>query len=71
MSNNEEFVARLDSAMQKEINQLFTLEKCDASVNYIQEKYGFYVLKSQGTIKYDSSVEDKFSVNQLKWNSIH
>jgi len=57
--------------MQKEINQLFTLEKCDASVNYMQEKYGFYVLKSQGTIKYDSSVEDKFSVNQLKWNSIH
>jgi len=49
--------------MQKEINQLFTLEKCDASVNYMQEKYGFYVLKSRGTIKYDSSVEGKFTVN--------
>ena len=71
MSNNEEFVARPDSAIQKDINQLFTLEKCDASVNCIQEKYGFYVLKSQGTIKYDRSVEGKFTVNQLKWNSIH
>jgi len=66
MSNNEGFVARLDSAMQKEINQLFTLEKCDASVNYMQKKYGFYVLKSQGTIKYDSSVEGKFTVNQTQ-----
>ena len=66
MSNNEGFVARLDSAMQKDINQLFNLKKCDATVNYMQEKYGFYVLKSQGTIKYDSSVEGKFTVNQTQ-----
>ena len=32
----------------------------------MQERYGSYVLKSQGSIKYDSSVEGKFTVNQLK-----
>merc|ERR1712238_98128 len=66
MSNNGEFVARLDATVQKKINQLFILEKCVASVNSMQERYGSYVLKSQGSIKYDSSVEGKFTVNQLK-----
>ena len=32
----------------------------------MQERYGSYALKSQGSIKYDSSVEGKFTVNQLK-----
>ena len=66
MSNNGEFVARLDSTIQKKINQLFTLEKCVASVNSMLEKYDSYTLKSQGSAKYDSSVEGKFTVNQLK-----
>jgi len=66
MSNNGEFVARLDATVQKKINQLFILEKCVASVNSMQERYGSYALKSQGSIKYDSSVEGKFTVNQLK-----
>merc|ERR1711957_884456 len=66
MSNNGEFVARLDATVQKKINQLFILEKCVASVNSMQERYGSYALKSQGSIKYDSSVEAKFTVNQLK-----
>ena len=66
MSNNGEFVARLDSAVQKKINQLFTLQKCVASVNSMQEKYDSYILKSQGSTKYDSSLEGKFTVKQLK-----
>merc|ERR1712160_105585 len=66
MSNNGEFVARLDATVQKKINQLFILEKCVASVNSMQERYGSYALKSQGSIKYDSSVEGKVTVNQLK-----
>jgi len=66
MSNNGEFVARLELTVQKKINQLFTLEKCVASVNSMLEKYDSYTLKSQGSAKYDSSVEGKFTVNQLK-----
>merc|ERR1711957_284739 len=66
MSNNGEFVARLELTVQKKINQLFTLEKCVASVNSMVEKYDSYILKSQGSTKYDSSVEGKFTVNQLK-----
>ena len=63
MYNNGEFVARLDSAVQKKIIQLFSLEKGVTSVNFMQEKCGSYVLKSQGSIKYDSSGEGKFTVN--------
>ena len=66
MSNNGEFVARLDATVQKNINQLFILEKCVACVNSMQERYGSYVLKSQESIKYDSSINGKFTVNQFK-----
>jgi len=66
MSNNGEFVARLESTVQKKIHQLFTLEKCVASVNSMSERYDSYILKSQGSAKYDSSEEGKFTVNQLK-----
>ena len=45
MSNNGEFVARLELTVQKKINQLFALEKCVASVNSMLEKYDSYLLK--------------------------
>ena len=66
MSNNGEVVGRLALTIQKKINQLFTLENGVTSINYMQEKYGSYTLKPQGSAKYDSSMVGKFTVNQLK-----
>ena len=66
MSNNGEFVARLDSVVQYKLNQLFTLQTCLDSVNSFSEKYDNHILKSTDTAKYDASVEGKFTVRELK-----
>ena len=54
------------AVVSKKINQLFTLEKYVASVNFTLENYDSYIFKSQGSAKDDGSMEDKFTVNQLK-----
>jgi len=66
MSNNGEFVARLDAIIRDKMNQLFTLEKCVTSVNSISQKDGYNFLKSQSTATYDVSIEGVFTVTQLK-----
>jgi len=66
MSNNGEFINRLDTVIRHRINQLFTLEKCVASVNSFQERFDYYILKSQDTVKYDASIEGNFTLKQLK-----
>jgi len=66
MSNNGEFVARLDAVIRDKMNQLFTLEKCVNSVNSIPQKNEYNFLKSQVTATYDSSIEGVFTVTQLK-----
>ena len=66
MSNNGEFVARLDSVIQYKLNQLFTLQTCLASIHSFSEKYDHYILKSRDTAKYDTSIGGRFTVKELK-----
>ena len=65
MSNNAEFVVRLDLIIQKKMNQIFTLEKCINSVNSIPLKNQYNILKSS-TTKYDAAIEARFTVKELK-----
>jgi len=58
--------ARLDTIVRARLNHLFTLEKCVASVNSFQERFDYYILKSQDTVKYDASIEGNFTLKQLK-----
>ena len=66
MSNNGEFVARLDSAFRYKLAQIGTLDKCIASSKAFSSTYDYYVLKPQDSVKYDESVHAQFTVKQLK-----
>ena len=66
ISNNGEFVVRMDAIMQNKIHQLFTLQSCLDSVNSLSEKYDDYVLKSKDSAKYDASIEGRFTARELK-----
>jgi len=66
MAANGEFVALLDSIVRYKLNQLFTLSKCISAVRAIPDKYEYYILKSQDTVKYDATIEATFTVNELK-----
>lgn len=45
---------------------LFSLEKCITAVNGIPEKYDYYILKSQDSVKYDGIIEASYTVKELK-----
>jgi len=66
MSTNGEFAARLDTIVRAMLNHLFTLEKCITSANVFDDKYDYHLLKAQDSVKYDASVEDSFTVKDLK-----
>ena len=66
MANNGEFVARLDSIVRYRLNQLFTLEKCVSAVRAIPDKFEYYILKAQDTVKYDRAIEFTFTVAELR-----
>ena len=66
LAANGEFIARLDRAVRYRLNQLGTLERCISAVRAIPERYDFYLLKSQDTVKIDTSIELDFSVFELK-----
>ena len=66
MANNGEFVARLDSIVRYRLNQLFTLEKCISAVRAIPDKYKYYIVKSQDSVKYDKAIEFTFTVSELR-----
>lgn len=66
MSNNGEFVAHLDSIVRYRLNQIFTLEKCLTSVNSYDSTYDMYILKAQDSVKYDATIEAKYTVLDLK-----
>ena len=66
MANNAEFVARLDSIVRYRLNQLFTLEKCISAVRAIPDKYKYYIVKSQDSVKYDKAIEFSFTVAELR-----
>ena len=62
LAANGEFVARLDRSIRYKLNQLSTLERCISAVRAIPERYDYYVLKSQDTVKFDGYIEIAFSV---------
>merc|ERR1712166_210917 len=66
MSNNGEFVAHLDSIVRYRLNQIFTLEKCLTSINSYDSTYDMYILKAQDSVKYDATIEAKYTVLDLK-----
>jgi len=66
MANNGEFVAHLDSIVRYRLNQLFTMEKCLTSVNSYDSDYDYHILKAQDSVKYDASIEVKYTVLRLK-----
>ncbi len=66
MSNNGEFVARLDRAIRHRMNQLSVLEKCISAARAIPERFDYNLLKPQDTVKYDGTIDLSFSVLELK-----
>jgi len=66
MSSNGEFAARLDTIVRARLNHLFTLEKCIIAANVFEDRYDYYLLKAQDSAMYDASVEDSFTVKDLK-----
>ena len=66
MANNGEFVAHLDSIVRYRLNQIFTLEKCLTSINSYDSTYDMYILKAQDSVKYDATIEAKYTVLDLK-----
>lgn len=63
---NAEFVVRLDSVVQSRLNQFFNLEKCITDVRAIPDSYEYYFLKSQDAVKYDATLENSYTVAELK-----
>ena len=66
MSNNGEFVARLDRVVRYKMNQLNTLEKCISAARSIPERFDYYILKSMDTVKYDGTIDGVFTLFELK-----
>lgn len=66
MAGNGEFVARLDSAVRYRQNQLSTLERCVSAAAAIPDRFDSHYLKSQDSVKYDASIDGKFTLKELK-----
>ena len=65
MSNNGEFVARLDSAFRYKLAQMGTMEKCTSAANVIPDKFLHNVLQKSPTVRYDKNLVD-VQVNLLE-----
>lgn len=66
LTNNAEFVTRLDGAMRYRLAFLATFEKCISAVNAIPVSYHYNILKAQDTVKYDGLIENSVTVAELK-----
>lgn len=66
MSNNGEFVARLDGALRYRMTALGALEKCISAVNAIPRSQLTNILKTQDSVKYDGLIEITISAAELK-----
>ena len=66
MSNNGEFVSRLDAAMRYRLTSLAQLEKCVSAVHAIPEVFQYNYLKSQDAVKYDSVIPTQVTLMELK-----
>ncbi len=68
MSNNGEFVARLDSALRYKMAQLGTLEKCISAISSIPSDKKDNIIKQKDSVKYDPEKSSSFTVQALKWS---
>jgi len=66
MSNNGEFIARLDSAFRYKLTQMAVLEKCVSSANSIPDKFLPNILEPLSTVKYDRVVTTDISLLELR-----
>ena len=66
MSNNGEFVTRMDGAMRYKLAQLSTLEKCISAANSIPETFDHHELIPQDTVKYDKVISTPISLLELR-----
>ncbi len=66
MSNNGEFVSRLDSTWRKKSNQLSHLEKCITSVLSIPVSQDYNILKPREQAVFAGNLHHSFTVKQLK-----
>lgn len=66
MSNNGEFVARIDAAMRYKMNQLSYVEKCISAVHGIPTEFHFYRLKSLDLVYSFDFIDIPVSVMHLK-----
>ncbi len=63
---NGEFVARLDSTLRYKMNMMSVLERCISAVNAIPTTQNHFFLKSQDSVKYDKSLDNVFTVFDMK-----
>jgi len=66
MSNNGEFVARLDATMRYKMTQLAATERCISAANAIPDRYEYYLLKPNDGVKYDRAISIPFTLVDLK-----
>lgn len=66
MSNNGEFVARLDNIMRYKLAQLGQAEKCTSAANSIPDDYLYRVVKANDAVKYDAAVGITLTALEVK-----
>jgi len=66
MSNNGEFVARLDSIVANKKSQLFKLGNCLASLFSFVDSFDYYILEPIGTARGNVPIESKVTIKELK-----
>jgi len=66
MSQNGEFVARLDGILRARMNTMFTLEQCVSRLNGYPSKLDTNVLKAQDSTAFESNLDLVYSVKKLK-----
>ena len=66
MSNNGEFVARLDGILRSRMNTMFSLEQCVSRLHAFPSTLDANLLKPKDMISFESDVVARYSVKKLK-----
>ena len=66
MSNNGEFISRLDAAMRYRLTSLAQLESCVSAVHSVPESFQYNYLAPQANIKHDNNIPTRISLMELK-----
>jgi len=63
---NGEFVAMMDSLVRHKMNLFLTLQQCVSMLHGLPDRLDNYFLKTQDTVRYDSTLELQITVSELK-----